>query len=389
MTDRTKNAGTERDATSPRGTLRSDLLTWYDRERRPLPWRERPSAYGIWVSEIMLQQTTVATVMTRWRSFVARFPDQAALAAAPLEDVLAAWSGLGYYRRARALHEAAREVMRAGGELPRDAAGWRALPGVGPYTAGAVASMACGQRAAAVDTNVSRVLRRLHCRDAAAADALTAAALERLADELVDPDRPGDWNQALMDLGAAVCTPRRRTAAPARSRAVAGRDAAATRRRWPADAPVPRPRRSSCRSWWSAAAGAWSPCLPGRRTGIRCRGLGAPVRVGFAGLYDGLLGPAVDLLVPDPAGRSPRGLRRRLAGGPGGRGGAPRSIGGLFRHAITRYRLRVEVFESTARSGTDPCRRAGSAAARRRLAAVPWSSLAHKALRRAGVPIEI
>ena len=387
MTVRTRNAGTEPDAASLRGTRRRDLLAWYDRKRRPLPWRERPSAYGIWVSEIMLQQTTVATVMTRWRSFVARFPDQAALAAAPLEDVLAAWSGLGYYRRARALHEAAREVMRAGGDLPRDAAGWRALPGVGPYTAGAVASMAYGQRTAAVDTNVSRVLRRLHCRDAGAADALTAAALARLADELVDPERPGDWNQALMDLGAAVCTP----AAPdcgacpladgCRARRGGDPAAVAGRRTGPATTAV-------VLSLLVVRSGRGLVAVPpGETNGIRCAGLAAPVRDGFAGLHAGLWGLPSTSWYP-LAGPAPLAAFAAAWGGALGTGAPPPEHRGAVRHAITRYRLRAEVFSTTVGRGwvpPAPWVRCGPT----RLAAIPWSSLAHKALRRAGVSIEI
>jgi len=387
LTVRTRSAGTERGAAAPAGALRRALLTWYDRERRPLPWRERPSAYGIWVSEIMLQQTTVATVVTRWRAFVERFPDQAALAAAPLADVLAAWSGLGYYRRARALHEAARRVMADGGELPRDVAGWRALPGVGPYTAAAVASMACGRRAAAVDTNVARVLRRLHCRDAGADRDLTAAALARLADRLVDPDRPGDWNQALMDLGAAVCTPSapscgdcplagaclaRRGGDPA---AVAGRRAGAGSTAVDLSLLVIRRGRSLV---------AVPPGDPG---GVRCPGLGEPVRNGFAGLYAGLWGlPATAWYAA--GGPAPGPQFAAAWGALLGEGASPPLSRGLVRHAITRYRLRVEVCVSAARPGWRPpapwviC---GPS----RLAALPWSALAHKALGRAGAVIEI
>ncbi|MDO9695500.1 MAG: A/G-specific adenine glycosylase [Candidatus Latescibacteria bacterium] len=387
MTVRTRNDGTDRRAAADALALRRDLLAWYDRERRPLPWRERPSAYGIWVSEVMLQQTTVAVVMTRWRAFLDRFPDQASLAAAPLEDVLAAWSGLGYYRRARSLHAAARIVMASGGELPRDAAGWRTLPGVGPYTAGAVASMACGERVAAVDTNVARVLRRLHCRDAAAANDLTGAALDRLAAELVDPVRPGDWNQALMDLGAAICAP----AAPdcaacplaqgclarlgGEPGAVAGRQVG------------PGTTAVSLSLLVVRAGRGLVAVPPGSATPVHCRGLGAPVRDGFAGLYEGLWG------LPSTSWYGSGGADPRETFAAAWRdvipvGAVAPEHRGVFRHAITRYRLRVDVFESgLGRDGSLPAGwvRCGPG----RLAAIPWSSLAHKALRRAGVPIEI
>jgi A/G-specific adenine glycosylase len=387
LTVRTTSAATERAAALPDGTLRRDLLAWYDRERRPLPWRERPSAYGIWVSEIMLQQTTVATVMTRWRAFVDRFPGPAALAAAPLEDVLAAWSGLGYYRRARALHEAARQVMAAGGELPRDVAGWRALPGVGPYTAGAVASMACGRRAAAVDTNVARVLRRLHCRDAEADRGLTAAALARLADRLVDPDRPGDWNQALMDLGAAVCTP----AAPSCDACPLAGGCQARRGGDPA---AVAGRRAGPGSTAVALSFLVIRCgrdlvaaPPGSEPGVRCPGLGAPVRDGFAGLYAGLWGLPSTAWYP-AGGDVPRAAFAAAWGATLGEGAETPQHRGTVRHAITRYRLRVEVFATAVRPGWRPPApwvRCGPA----RLPQLPWSSLARKALGRAGAANEI
>jgi A/G-specific adenine glycosylase len=182
------------------------LLRWYDVHARDLPWRRQPSLYGTWLAEIMLQQTTVATVTRRWPEFLARYPDVHALAEADQSDVLAAWSGLGYYRRARSLHEAARRLVAAvGGELPRTVAAWRALPGVGEYTAGAIGSIGLQQRVAAIDANVRRVMLRWHCCDPAAAAAVTPAVLRELADAHVPADRPGDWNQALMDLGAGLC----------------------------------------------------------------------------------------------------------------------------------------------------------------------------------------
>jgi len=185
-----------------------ELLSWFDRHRRDLPWRRTRDPYRVWLSEVMLQQTRVETVLPYYERFLTRFPTVEELAAAAVEEVLALWSGLGYYRRARQLHAAARRVVERGG-FPATAAGWRELPGVGAYTAAAVASMAFGEPVAVMDGNVERVISRLL---AAPDDPHGAAARRRLvaaAAELLDPSRPGDGNQALMELGATICTPRR------------------------------------------------------------------------------------------------------------------------------------------------------------------------------------
>jgi A/G-specific adenine glycosylase len=188
--------------------LRSKLLDWYDRHRRDLPWRDEPDPYRIWVSEVMLQQTQVTTVLPYYRRFLRRFPTLADLAAAGLDDVLKAWEGLGYYARARHLHAAARQVMAENeGRLPESYAGLRRLPGFGDYTAGAVASIAFGQRVPAVDGNVKRVLARLFAVTGDVTQGATARRLRAMAAELVPADRPGDFNQALMELGATLCTP--------------------------------------------------------------------------------------------------------------------------------------------------------------------------------------
>ncbi len=188
------------------------LLAWYDVHRRSLPWRARPGEtqdpYRVWLSEIMLQQTTAAAVAVYYRDFLSRWPDVEALARAPLDDVLAAWSGLGYYARARNLHKAARMVAREmHGNFPQTAADLKALPGIGDYTAGAIAAIAYDAREAAVDANAERVLARLY----AVEDVLPAAkpALRRLGQALMPDARAGDFVQALMDLGATICTPRR------------------------------------------------------------------------------------------------------------------------------------------------------------------------------------
>ena len=190
--------------------LAGSLLAWYDRHRRDLPWRAPPGRradpYAVWLSEIMLQQTTVVAAAPYFRRFLDRWPDVAALAAAPLDDVLAEWAGLGYYARARNLHAAAKAVAARGG-FPRDVAGLRELPGVGAYTAAAIAAIAFDVRASAMDGNVERVVARLRAVEAP----LPAAKkiLAPLAEALVPDARAGDYAQALMDLGATICTPRR------------------------------------------------------------------------------------------------------------------------------------------------------------------------------------
>jgi len=188
------------------------LLAWYDRHRRALPWRvrkgEKPDPYLVWLSEIMLQQTTVKTVAPYFARFLARWPTVAELAAASLDDVLRAWAGLGYYARARNLHACAREIAaRHGGEFPREIAALRTLPGIGDYTAAAVAAIAFDGAAVPVDGNVERVAARLF----AVERELPAGKpeIKELAASLLPPRRAGDFAQALMDLGATVCSPKR------------------------------------------------------------------------------------------------------------------------------------------------------------------------------------
>jgi A/G-specific adenine glycosylase len=184
------------------GELRDALLDWYAQHKRELPWRKDTDPYRVWVSEIMLQQTRVAAVLEHYRVFLEAFPTIEALATAPEERVLALWSGLGYYRRARMLHRAAQVVVsELGGVIPSGAESLRKLPGVGRYTASAIASIAFGESVAVVDGNVERVLSRMDGVPRANAPAWTRA------QELLDRRHPGDWNQAMMELGAMVCTP--------------------------------------------------------------------------------------------------------------------------------------------------------------------------------------
>jgi len=175
------------------------LLAWFDREKRQLPWRGTSDPYAIWVSEVMLQQTTVQTVLPRFRPFLRRFPTIRALARASLDDVLAAWSGLGYYARARNLHRAANVVAaRHGGRLPPGLAELRALPGVGDYMAQAIAAIAFGARTFPIDANIRRVASRLSA----------SAAAEEILPSLVSARRPGDSVAAIFDLGQTICRPR-------------------------------------------------------------------------------------------------------------------------------------------------------------------------------------
>ena len=188
------------------------LFAWYDHQRRDLPWRSppgrRPDPYRVWLSEIMLQQTTVVTVIPYFDRFVARWPDIHALAAASLDEVLHLWQGLGYYARARNLHACACAVAtRHGGRFPDDPAALRALPGIGEYTAAAIAAIAFDRKVAAVDGNVERVVARL-CAERESLPAVKPR-LRALAAALLPNERAGDFAQAMMELGAVICTPRR------------------------------------------------------------------------------------------------------------------------------------------------------------------------------------
>ena len=230
------------------------LLAWYDRHGRPhLPWRADPGAavdpYRVWISEIMLQQTTVASVIPYYHAFVARWPGVDALAAAPVDDVLHAWQGLGYYARARNLHKAAAMiVVEHGGRFPQSVAALRRLPGFGAYTAAAVAAIAFGVRTTPVDGNVIRVLARVFRIETP----LPAArpAVDAVAAALAPADRPGDFAQALMDLGATLCLPRRPKCLVCPWRGHCAAHAGGLAESLPVRAPVrERPRRHGVAFW--------------------------------------------------------------------------------------------------------------------------------------------
>jgi A/G-specific adenine glycosylase len=218
----------------------TELLTWFGAQARDLPWRRNRDAYGVWISEAMLQQTRVETVVPYFGRFMERFPTIAALAAASEEEVVAAWSGLGYYRRARDLRAAAIVmVKRHDGRFPATKEDALALPGVGRYTAGAVLSIAYGLSEPVVDGNVARVFARLWALEAPLGSTALTKALWLKAEEVLQDGAPGAWNQALMELGATVCTPRK----PACERCPLAGGCEALARDRVADLPVPAPRR--------------------------------------------------------------------------------------------------------------------------------------------------
>jgi A/G-specific adenine glycosylase len=303
--------------------MRRALLRWYRRNRRDLPWRRTNDPYRVWVSEIMLQQTQVATATPYYVRFVARFPSVRSLARAPLDRVLAAWSGLGYYRRARHLHEAAGIVVREhAGRIPPEPGAFGALPGVGRYTLGAVLSMGFGVSLPVLDGNVARVLARLAARPWSIKRAADARALWALAGTLLSRTAPGEWNQALMELGATVCTPR-----------------------------APRcgecPVRAHCRALALGRAEDFPPAAPRRAVEPVRRAIALVERAGrtlivrrSGPLLDGLWEPpGVELARGEPAGPA---LGRVIADlGVRGTLAPTREI---VRHAITHRDIRVEVW---------------------------------------------
>ncbi len=190
-------------------SFRKSLLGWFRRFQRDLPWRKSKDPYRVWISEIMLQQTRVAAAIPYYEKFLERFPDVHSLANAPEEEVLRLWSGLGYYSRARNLHKAARQVVSEfGGIFPKTKEKILSLSGIGEYTSSAIASISFGEKCAVLDGNVARVLSRLDAIHGDLRESKRWQDLQDHADRLLDPKRPGDWNQAMMELGATVCTPR-------------------------------------------------------------------------------------------------------------------------------------------------------------------------------------
>ena len=304
------------------------LLAWYDRHHRDLPWRAPPGRpsdpYRVWLSEIMLQQTTVATVGAYFDRFVARFPDIHALAAAPLDDVLHLWQGLGYYARARNLHACARAVVeRHGGEFPSDPAALHALPGIGDYTAAAIAAIAFGRRAAAVDGNVERVVARLFAIRESLAQAKPR--LKALAVGLLPETRCGDFAQALMDLGALLCTPRRPRCVLCPWRRGCAASAAGIAESLPVQAEKPeRPRRYGVLFWVEREDGA---VLLRRR----------PER--------GILGGMIEL--PSTPWREASWTMAEAIAAAAPRAAEWRQLPGIVRHGFTHFRLELALLAGT------------------------------------------
>ncbi|HSM92751.1 MAG TPA: A/G-specific adenine glycosylase [Anaeromyxobacteraceae bacterium] len=332
--------------------IRRRLLRWWGAARRGLPWRFPPGEadpYRVWISEVMLQQTQVATVVPYYRRFLARLPTLEALAAADEGEVLELWSGLGYYARARALHGAARQALAEHGGLPSTLAALRALPGFGPYTAGAVASIAFGVRTTAVDGNAGRVLSRLFLVDAARGSSRFRTEVGSCAEALVecDPGRgdsahPGELNQALIELGALVCRP----GIPRCERCPLTSHCAA--RRAGRERALPRVRERAAPRRLRVAVAV---CRRGGRVLL--------VRRPDRGLFAGMWGPpAVELANgQDPAAAIAAAIGREPFGITGGFG-----LAGTVERTLTHRRLELVVFE--ARLGRLPPRRRGWTLAR-------------------------
>jgi A/G-specific adenine glycosylase len=326
----------------PPAEMAARMLAWYDRHRRDLPWRARPGErsdpYRVWLSEIMLQQTTVATVGPYFRRFLERWPDVRALASAELDEVLHAWAGLGYYARARNLHRCAQVVaFELDGRFPDTEEGLRQLPGIGAYTAAAIAAIAFDRPAAVLDGNIERVLARVH----AVEDPLPGSkeTLRRLAGSLTPSGRPGDYAQALMDLGATVCVPRRPRcilcpwAEPCRARALGIQEELPRKA-----AKGEKPLRRGTAFWLVNPEGA---VLLRRR----------PER----GLLGGMMEvPSSPWVAGDPAASPAASPAAPSAADPLAAAPLPaawRSLPGLVRHTFTHFELELEVLAAAAGEG--------------------------------------
>jgi len=332
--------------------FRSLLLSWFDRNKRLLPWRTKRSLYGTWISEVMLQQTTVKVVVPYWEKFMTAFPDVHGLAASEEEEVLSLWSGLGYYRRARQLHQAARNLVSNGlGKLPDDREGWLELPGIGPYASGAIASIALGLPVPALDINARRVLTRWLVSETGALDYLRPSHLEKVGARLVDRDRPGDWNEAVMELGALVCrvSSPRCGVCPVLEVCRAGR--AGTAELVPAPKAPAKTTRVQLGLLVLASRDRIMLMPPASGPVVVPAGSAAPVRSDISGLHKGLWGlPATPWLPALPKGQDVwsgsiwRPWLNTIPGLEPLHGGSDLFLLGNYHHGITRYRLVVQVY---------------------------------------------
>lgn len=360
------NIGTDRNSPADRRAA-GDLLRWYDQRRRDLPWRRGNDPWAILVSETMLQQTRVETVVPYFERFMERFPTAEALAAASVEEPLGLWSGLGYYQRARRLHAAACRIVDLGGEIPRTLEGLLEIPGVGPYTAAAVGSIAFGLVAPVLDGNVERVVGRLLALEVEPKRAQGRAALLEKAGRLLDPSRPGDGNQALMELGATVCSVRSPDCASCPLAGVCAAHASGN----PEAYPPPRTRRARERRRIAAAV-----VRENDRTLLFRRPVEATLLAGMWEL------PWVEVQAED---RSGEGVETALGKRYGGRWRLGESLATTL-HAITHRKLTAEAFRASRQSDADVAE--GLEAGwfdREELERLPVSSLVRKILAGAGL----
>jgi A/G-specific adenine glycosylase len=360
----TRSSNSSRPAKPPAeaAILPVDLLAWYDEHKRDLPWRRTVDPYAIWVSEIMLQQTRVETVMPYYERFLERFPSVEALASADTETVLAIWSGLGYYRRARNLHRAAQAVVDSGNGIPTDSRTLMQLPGIGSYTAAAVASIAFGEAVPAIDGNIERVITRWRGIGGNPRRGEGRRMVVLAASWLIDRGRPGDSNQALMELGATLCRPRQ----PRCEECPLAPDCVAASSGHPEVYPSPRERPSPVRvERWVAVIRNGDEVLLIRR-------------------QDGS-GPLPGMWTLPWVDRTPEGTAAdRFAQRYGGLWWTGRALGEV-RHAITRRQFHIEILEAWQKDGGDIAE--GTEAGwfdRQEVGNLPKSSLVDKVLTKIG-----
>jgi A/G-specific adenine glycosylase len=359
--------------TSQREAIRQRLIGWFLRGHRVLPWRSEPTPYRVWISEIMLQQTRVDTVVPYFERFMARFPDVAALARADIDDVLGLWSGLGYYSRARNLHRTAQLLVQAGhGELPAGIDALQKLPGIGRYTAGAIASIAFGLPAPILDGNAIRVLSRLADVAGDVAASATQRELWRLAALLVPADQASAFNQGLMELGATVCTPKGPSCKVCPLCGVCLAFAAGTVHLRPAKTPKKPPRPVSMLAVMVEHGG-------------RLLLLKRPTAGLFGGLWDVVTAEHAS------AAPSPTDAARAVAAATGLHGAADGPLG-RFEHVLSHRLLTVTVFRFAAEAALAPDALGGYEEARwvgseDELAAMGLARLTRKVVELARAPV--